>query len=267
MEINRLKGSKYASHFVGSEVYSEGHVYTVTKVDQLFLLLPILSTVATKLSPYEQIRSEVESKSPGLGSLCTASSLSLVCEVSDCMGDDMLLYKLSPPLVLSWLSRKHSRVRKVLEGRREMEDVRNRATDKMSFGEGFVQEGTGGDENQVGNGEGEGKEGGKMKSTEEEHAALAICEYLDGEWGGKFLDFVGVSRTVLEEKKSNTKRKNAWDKGRDVEADKIMKYTMGEFDGKAKEEGKKKVMESKVQKDLKKASRGMKSLSSFFGKK
>ncbi|GMI37544.1 hypothetical protein TrRE_jg13064 [Triparma retinervis] len=272
--VNSHQPSKYSSHLVSSSRYvPDGLVYLLSPCDPLFLLLPSLTRLLDKFSPYDQLVSDLGGCLQGLGRLVTPSLLLRVCAVSDCMGDDMLLYKLDPGKVMSWLGGKRERVRRLLERREGEGEGRNRATDKQSLADGFNMGGAA--QSGEGEGDGEGGEiggGGKEQKTPlGEYAAANICEYLDPYWSGKFLAHVGLAGDILHERKSSVKRKAAWDKGRDEESDKIMTYTMGEATGKNGEEGKKeeerkrKERDSKKQKDLKKASKGMKSLASFFG--
>ena len=65
----------------------------LTPIDSLFLLLPYLTEKLGKLSPYDQLVSELGGAS-SLGRVVTPALLKKVCTVSDCMGDDMLLYKI-----------------------------------------------------------------------------------------------------------------------------------------------------------------------------
>jgi len=274
-EINKLTPSKYSSYFVGNTVLPDGGVYTATEVDVILLALPELSEKARKLSPFDQVQSVLGGTS-SIGSYLTPTNLSKICVVSDCMGDDMLLYKLDDDKVKEYLKSKWTRATELLKRREERDRVENKATDKQSFQEGFVMKdnvNTAELSSEVKKGKGEGDVDEQIKNV----AAVCVAEYLNAHWSGVFLDHVGVSRSVIEEKKAGSgKRKAAWEvkAGRDEESDKILKYTMGESAGtsegerkKKEEERRRKEGESKKQKDLKKASKGMKSLASFFGGK
>jgi len=83
----------------------------------------------------------------------------------------------------------------------------------------------------------------------------------------KLCEKVNVPVETLEPKGTSVKRKAAWEVGRDEEQDKLLEYTLGSkemINNVAKEKEAKKE-KTTAQKQLEKASKGTKSLSSFFG--
>jgi len=302
-EVNSLAPSKYNSYFANNSVISDGKVFVATPIDPLFLVLPILASVASKLSPFDQLVSEVKEKKllpdcgSGPGSSCLSEeSLEKVCIVSDVMGDDMLMYKFDEAKCLAWLVAKYERVLALLT-EREGRKVAN-GTDKASaFDTSFNM---GNDSSSTSTSTSSPK---NSPPKLQKNAINMICEYLTSEWGEKVSESHLVSArldkdentsplltsfhsirsaqlcsalnfkdtSILTTGNGSKKRKQVWDE--EDTAQKMEEYTMGRqgttFDELNKEQIKKneeeKKKEAQKQKLAKINTKGMKSLSSFFG--
>ncbi|GMI56597.1 hypothetical protein ScalyP_jg11973 [Parmales sp. scaly parma] len=275
-EVNSLAPSKYNSYFANNSVISDGKVFVATPIDPLFLVLPILASVASKLSPFDQLVSEVKEKKllpdcgSGPGSSCLSEeSLEKVCIVSDVMGDDMLLYKFDEAKCLAWLVAKYERVLALLT-EREGRKVAN-GTDKASaFDTSFNM---GNDSSSTSTSTSTSTSSPKNSPPKlQKNAITMICEYLTSEWGEKLCSALNFKDTsILTTGNGSKKRKQVWDE--EDTAQKMEEYTMGRqgttFDELNKEQIKKneeeKKKEAQKQKLAKINTKGMKSLSSFFG--
>ncbi|CAM9798022.1 unnamed protein product [Ectocarpus fasciculatus] len=254
-----------ASFFIDQAVQQDGAVHAASRVDPLFLLLPVLAKHATRWCPLAQAMAE-----GGCGSLRGLRHLDAdkLCDVNDRMGPDDLLIRINEESVLAWLAAK-------------VERATRRFTELATGG--------GGESGWVGGGAAAGGAGfardfqaiaapmdaRRQKEVEAEckqRALEAVCEYLGDEWATKLAERFGTERGVLFGGKSTAtkKRKAVWEET--AEADRNLELSHGSGGGqKAKAEAaaaaKAKPL-SHAQRSLAKVNKkGMKSISSFFGKK
>ena len=272
LEVTSLAPSKYSSFFSNSTVLSNGHFHSASPVDPLLLSLPLLPPLLQKFCPFDQFGTSLDDGV--LEGVLTEERLERVCEVSDVMGDDMLLYKFSEAKCLAYLVAKVVRVREVLERREEeARRVEREGVENATFNLG--------EERREGGEEGEKEEERRREKAKEVErgAVLMVAEYLNEEWKGKLCKALSLTLAVLEPVKAERKRKAAWDRGRDAEQDKLLEYTLGSKEQVLRgEEAKRKEEKNKAQtpaqkkqqtqaetvkKSLVKASKGMKSLASF----
>ena len=293
-------GRKYGSYISGGcEALSDGRLYVGTPYDGLLSALEHLQVAAGRYAPLDQVLEGLPEavKEGARGRLAT------VCEVSDRLGEDCLVYKYSEEKVLAWLGRKVGRVAKVLRKHRD-EDMKGGVGGfAKGFNAGAAEEGgsvVGGavddddDASSAASSLGAGKEnlagvarlvsqsessvdGGEVDASSvvdaqiDRTALLFVCEYLaDPELARALARRVGVSESVLDEKKkAAVKRKAAWEND-DVEQDRLLEYTMGGGGAVTKGDAEPvKITDKNGARAAKKLSKvstkGMKSLSSFFG--
>ena len=125
--MEKISSVKFSSWFVGEEVLCDGSMLLGNRIDPLFLMLSIMAKVSDKFAPLDQIFTEASSKSENDSNSNSHShkyssellflvrpSIEKICDVNDCMGDDMLLYRLNEGKVLNWLKKKVSRTEGVL---------------------------------------------------------------------------------------------------------------------------------------------------------
>eukprot|EP00752_Nemacystus_decipiens_P016423 g14680.t1 len=254
-----------ASFFVDQAVQQDGAVHMASRVDPLFLLLPVLCKHATKWCPLDQALAE-----GGCGSLRGLRYLDAnkLCDINDRMGPDDLLIRINEQSVLGWLSAKVERATKRFTELASGEGGESRWAGGSAESGGFAKEfraiasplDTSRDK--------------EVKAECRQRALEAVCEYLGDEWATKLAEKFSTERGVLFGGKSTApkKRKAVWEES--AEADRNLELSHGSGGGsKAKAEAaaaatKAKQPMSHAQRSLAKVNKkGMKSISSFFGKK
>ncbi|CAN0222533.1 unnamed protein product, partial [Hapterophycus canaliculatus] len=171
-----------ASFFVDQAVQQEGAVYTASRIDPLFLLLPILAKHATRWCPLDQALAE-----GGCGSLRGLRHLDAkkLCDVNDRMGPDDLLIRINEEMVLSWLSAKVERATA------RFTDLANKEGEQggsgWAVGGGAGGEGYAGDFQTIA----APMDARRRKEVEAEckqRALEAVCEYLGDSWATKLAE-------------------------------------------------------------------------------
>lgn len=134
----RPSGSKYGSWFIEQKVVSDGLLYVASPMDPKFLLLPVLEKHgAAHFSPLEQI---LAAEADGLYMplrTCQRLELHRMCDVNDQLGDDMILYRLNPEKVLTWLVSKVERTKRALVMLESAREGQNNGIG-MGFAAGFT---------------------------------------------------------------------------------------------------------------------------------
>ena len=222
--------------------------------------------------------------------------------VNDSYGDDMILYKFQKVKALEWLTKKMTRVESFLKkqlllqkDKAEVQEEENGGAFSSSFRLA----------NRVDREEGASRttpeKGGKedeLSSIEEafvrKSAAQIVCEYLSDSWQMEFLKVISLTRDDLSKQKKKavsaptstpmsdkdtfaevtpppTAQKRPFGESKMSEADKLMQYTMGSGESSSADKNAKKRKEAEKSVGLKRLSKvntkGMKSMTSFFGAK
>ncbi|CAM9330606.1 unnamed protein product [Scytosiphon promiscuus] len=257
-----------ASFFVDQAVQQEGAVHTASRIDPLFLLLPVLAKHATRWCPLDQALAE-----GGCGSLRGLRHLDAnkLCDVNDRMGPDDLLIRINEDSVLSWLSGKVERATTRFMDLATKDGAQ--AESGWAAGGGASGEGYAGDFQTIAT----PIDARRRKEVEAECKNLAleaVCEYLGDDWATKLAEKFSTERAILFGGKSSApkKRKAVWEES--AETDRNLELSHGSGGGlKTKAEAvaaaaKAKQPISHAQRSLAKVNKkGMKSISSFFGKK
>jgi hypothetical protein len=116
-ELNALQSSKYSSFICNNSAISDGLLYISTPIDPLFLALSHIRSSASRYAPLDQVLEGL----PVYLKEAVRASVSKVTEVSDRLGEDMLVYKYDEDKVLAWLEKKHARVNAVLATQKKEE--------------------------------------------------------------------------------------------------------------------------------------------------
>lgn len=251
-EVQGLE-AKYSSYFVGSHVLSNGALHVATRVDPLFFVLANL-TSGGKWQPFEQL------EIPDIIQNCIANKKQYqhVCQVNDQLGDDMLLYKLNDEKVLKWISKKQERAYAVMKKEVLASKEQGPTTSAISQGFNLIEDI---DDNMA-------PTTNTMSTTRDlscaeqirvrQHSIQVLCEYLNPEWCSKWLKHLGENEsTVLNPDAERKPAKRTWEEVSVMDMDHLVAV-----------EKKKPIAQSVGLKRLKKVStKGMKSMSSFFGAK
>lgn len=252
--------AKYSSHFVGSLVLKNGDLNVATRVDPLWFVLESLSSSKRQQQwqPYQQLDIP-ETVLKVLSNNKKIKQLEHFCRVNSQLGteEDMLLYKFDQERVLKWLELRQKRVHAVLEA----EILNNKERKKNS---GIVSSKSQGfnllEDEETTAPVSENATPLGLTTLEQsrilQHSIQVVSEYLSPTWRNTFLTRLGKDKAVLNTKKDveNKKKRPLEDTKAPV--------------GIVSAEKKKPVAQSVGLKKLKKVStKGMKSLSSFFGTK
>ena len=108
-EVNSFQ-ERYRSWFIGQSVVSNGNLYMTTRVDPLFLVIPVLSTDCTERAiPIDQLLVDTESLKNGrLLDVLSDDQLDLVADVK--RSGDIQALKYNKGKTLNWLQRKCERL-------------------------------------------------------------------------------------------------------------------------------------------------------------
>jgi hypothetical protein len=304
-EIQSLSpnGGKYASYFVGSRIISNPDLFVFTRVDPLFFVLHVLlrSSVGDgaggpdggkkKWQPLDQMLSTVPkavlralgiNEELNITKVEEAGQLAHLLEVSDIF-DDELVCRFSEERALNWLKSKYERILVVMRARKleKKRRMAQREKGEGAFSDNFVlAEDTYGGQSAH---EAAASEKEITLTDGEERAASVsalqlICEYVPSSWRNKLAlsvglteeDWMGKMKESTTDQQAGEKRpRSEWEVVGQAEADELAYLTTG----KASERGKvispvdkKQSTQSAGLKRLAKVNtKGMKSLTSFFG--
>ena len=114
LEVQKATPKLPSSWLSGERVVQDGGVHVGTRIDPLFLVLPLLEKASQNYSPLDQILASPEM--PHIAKLrqCRHLELAHLCDVSDVMGPDMPLYRMNEAKVVTWLRRKMKRLTQAL---------------------------------------------------------------------------------------------------------------------------------------------------------
>ena len=261
---------KYGSYFLGSHVLSDGTLYIATRMDPLFFVLYHLTarnsssnsnSKSDKWQPLDQLEIPDIVKKV----ISSEKQYQHLCQVNNQLGDDMLLYKLSEESVLKWLTRKQEKAYQVLMDQALVRKKDEMATFVSATCHGFhllddsakrpvsptttPSEATTIVESELSSAE---------QCIIHQHSMQVVCDYLTPEWRAKYMSHVGQPESVLMVSAAEEKQtpKRTWDEAADMNIVSVEKK-------KTKPDA-----QSVGLKRLQKVStKGMKSLSSFFGAK
>ncbi len=119
-ELQKVNFRKFNSWFIDQNVSSDSFLYTATKYDPRFILLPFFEKFGQKFSPLEQIidTSNIKDCSRLDLSYKNAWKIDEICDINDKFGDDMILYRLNQEKSLNWLKNKVINTSKILAKQR-----------------------------------------------------------------------------------------------------------------------------------------------------
>lgn len=251
--------TKYGSYFLGSHVLNHGSLYVATRMDPLFFVLSALSSSSSssKWQPLDQL--EIPDTIRIL--ITNDKQYRHLCLVNNQLGDDMLLYKLSEERVLSWLTRKQERVYQVLRDEALTHKVAEPYMSTKSPGFHLLDNDHDDDcpvpsMSSVTPLETTHELTVLEQSRLHDHSIQVVCEYISSEWRTQWLSHLGQPESCIfppiEEKKTP---KRTWD-----ETDmNVVSVEKKKNPATAQSVGLKRLQ--------KVSTKGMKSLSSFFGAK
>ena len=290
-EVQSLE-TKYGSYFLGSHVVSDGNMYIATRVDPLFFVLYYLtspssssSSSSNKWQPLDQLEIPEIIRTV----ISNDKQYHHLCQVNNQLGDDMLLYKLSHDNVLKWLTRKQEKAYHVLHdqailARRKAEEEAVNGSSNSAMSKGFYLLDDHHHHHHHNNNNNNNvpaattttattttplqdstctslpfELSSSEQSTVHQHSMQIVCDYVTPEWRTKYMEHVGQPEAVLmvaAAVEENKTPKRTWE-----DADMMMNVV-------TVEKKKKPEAQSMGLKRLQKVStKGMKSLSSFFGAK
>ncbi len=274
LQTYRPSGSKFGSWFVEQRVVSDGRLFVASPMDPKLLLLPMLERTATRYSPLEQILA-----AEGDGAYmplkgCLRLELHRVCDENDQLGDDMILNRLNPDKALAWLAGKVERTKQALVALDSSREGQNNGIGS-GFAAGFISQTTTTTKGSSNTTSSSQSAAAREPTREEARTAVElVCDYLNDEWARKLQDHCGFSAEDMKEvAAAAAKRRSAWENENDAEQDTALELTHGKrfkagADAAAAAPAPKASGPSLAHKKLAKTNlKGVKSISSFFGKK
>ena len=114
LEVQKATPKLPSSWLSGERVVQDGGVHVATRIDPLFLVLPLLEKASQNYSPLDQILASPEMPHVVKLRHCRYLELAHLCDVSDAMGPDMPLYRMNEAKVITWLRRKVQRLTETL---------------------------------------------------------------------------------------------------------------------------------------------------------
>lgn len=257
----------YGSFLVGSRVISNGALHVMTRIDPLFFILRSLSKASHQWQPLDQL--EVPSGiSVELGQW---KHLYVVKH----LGDDLILYKFSPEKALAWLVKKQEAAHGIL-CQQLLDTKQSNEKENLEGGGGAFSNNF-----KLADDEKEHKDKNTTPETTKSHLSCTergflkeesvqvVCEYLEKEWQCKLRNHLGLQES---EPASNTNKRSraSWEAnpGQD-DANQLLAFTMGTAASTKEEDVKKKepAKSAGLKRLAKVNTKGMKSLSNFFGSK
>ncbi|CAM9147265.1 unnamed protein product [Discosporangium mesarthrocarpum] len=263
IQVARPRNHEKASFFIDQAVQAEGAVYFASRVDPLFLLLPILKKHTAKWCPLDQVLAEAGCA--GLRGLQHLDA-SKLCDVNDRLGPETILYRLNEDTVLSWLEEKVVRAARRFQ---EVADAAELASSRAGgggagFAAGFTTLVS--------------SERGRALGTTvgrpcTQQALEVVSEYLADEWVDRLAERFSTERSVIFGTKAQAtrKRKGIWEEGKESDrnlelvhgtggGEKVQAHLSSRVRMKAKPQA-----QTPGQRSLSKVNKkGMKSITSFF---
>eukprot|EP00937_MAST-01D_sp_MAST-1D-sp2_P002604 g2604.t1 len=283
LEVQKATPRLPSSWFVGDRVVQDGGVHIATRVDPLFLALPLLEKTCENYSPLDQILASPETPHSAMLRGCAQlqEQLAHLCDTSDAMGPDMPLFRLNEVKAMRWLQRKVERLACTFAAEATAEERAG------SHAPGFISSAsTASRAASTGASASSSASGCGAEPTEAERragkllAAQVVLEYLDPNskfaWGLKLASACGLKAADLSPSKAARKkqRQEQEDKARKWDEEGREDDTLRELTRGAPPSKKQKVTEAaKKQQTLankqlaKVNTKGMKSMFSFFKKK
>jgi hypothetical protein len=261
----------YGSFLVGSRIISNGALHIMTRIDPLFF---ILSNISRTKQQHLQWRPLDQLEVPS-GITVELSQWKHLCVVKN-LEEDLILYKFSPERALQWLVKKQEAAFAIL--RLQLLDSKH-SMEKENLGGAFSNS------FQLADDEKKQEEPATLETTTtttpghlsctervslKEESVSVVCEYLSEEWQKKLRNHFGMQ--AFAEKTTNKRPRSSWESnpGQD-DANQLLAFTMGSAgSSSSKEEDVKKKDPAKsagLKRLAKVNTKGMKSLSNFFGAK
>jgi hypothetical protein len=288
-------GGKYASFMVASRFISNPDMHVATMVDPLFFVMEHFTNDANgaesggKWQPFDQLFKDVPQ--PVLAALGVTLNISSILElgqlahlfdISDVFDDDIVC-KFNEAKALSWLTKKYERSfealhKRKLEKKRRLEE-RKQSGEYGAFNSSFVLGETKQSESATST-KNSCRDNETITLTNEEEQAIQMAalqllsEYLPSVWRTKLAKSLNLSEQDMTQtivSKSGEKRpRSAWEGAiGQVEADELLTRTTGQ--GKSTSvtpvENTKNAQTAGLKRLAKVNTKGMKSLTSFFGGK
>ncbi|KAH8828238.1 ribonuclease H2, subunit B [Flagelloscypha sp. PMI_526] len=148
LELHSISPDEPRSWFMGDNIFSDGSLLMLTRIDPVFLLIPIILSVQPKDSPlpfrpYDDLFEEADAKLNSGCNLdiialsrlsCVQHAMQYLCDVQD-VTEDLVAYRYSQTRLLDYAQKKVARIsnREVLE--------QSRAIVRRLAAEGLMEEG------------------------------------------------------------------------------------------------------------------------------
>lgn len=265
VEVQNLPAD-FSSYIVGRHVIKDGNLYVLNRVDPLFWVLALFPPTAenqkSQWQPFAQI---VDSLPREVRTSLIEDQICHLCQVltADQTGD-VPYYKFNHEKALTWLKKKQERVYQCLLRQSQAKEIKEKENLSIqSKGGGSISASFNMPDDPMAVAP---EKAGTTISSESQELKIesidVISSYISGEWEKKFVDIMGMKETrqkVLQNSERSIKPIHSYNQS----------IAIGEESTKEKEEKKaKKLNEARTMGNKRLAkvnTKGMKSLSSFFG--
>jgi hypothetical protein len=290
-EMNSVTRS-YGSFFVGSRVISNGALHVATRMDPLYFVLHSLSKDTQQQQHQWQPLDQLDIPNSVQEALCRdLNQYKHICSIKT-LGDDLILYKYSQEKAIKWLVKKQEQVLIILKQQLLHAKQENKTSTQRLISQGggafsntfhLVPPDNDDDTSHCQNNNNNDKSEVVLSSTElqtaKEQSVQVVCEYLSSEWQTKLLSHLHMSRATVEHTQDADSNKTSASLKRSREcwetttpgqcdADNLLQLTMGTGNHTKEEASAAKKQQAKtagLKRLAKVNTKGMKTLSSFFG--
>jgi hypothetical protein len=287
----------YGSFFVGSRVISNGALHIATRMDPLYFVLHSLSKDIQQQKQKQnqwQPLDQLDIPNSVQEALChDLNQYKHICSVKK-LGDDLILYKYSQENAMKWLVKKQEQVLIILKQQLLHAKQENKASTQQLISQGggafsntfhLVPDNDNDTNHSQNNNDNNNNDKSEvvLSSTElqiaKEQSVQVVCEYLSSEWQTKLLSHLNMTRVMAEHapdadsNKASTSLKRSrecWETTTpgQYDADNLLQFTMGTGNHTKEEASAAKKQQAKtagLKRLAKVNTKGMKTLSSFFG--
>lgn len=275
LQVQSLR-KPFGSFFIGSRILSNGALHVATRVDPMYFVLAHLATddhSTPKWQPLDQLLENISEYVQQ--SVSSEHQYRHLCSTNDQFGS-IILYKFQEQRALAWLERKYKVALQVLEGQLVAE--KQRIKQHSDGGGAFTNTFNFISDNDETVTDSEDTTCSTLERTTLQHEAChVVCDYLTMEWSAKFVQHLKLPPTTInicsETSTATTKRKWEGVAGSSTHDD-LVELTLGTNLVTVEQSKHNEIMKKKLKaqssglKQLAKVkTKGMKSMSAFFGVK
>lgn len=215
-ELQSAQFSKYGSWFLNQRISSNSEFYMATKLDSTYLAIPLLRKCADAYRPIDQIIHPSEEHGRHLLQCVNRKLLSRICDVKELDEDNLILYRYNEIKLLNWLKQKVDKTTAVMIKQNSYNDDNN--SSKYAQGFDISAQSVAGSAGLNRGGINAAAEVMTVRMDDTVKAFQLIADYLEEAVSKLLLAFLNIDPSHLLSKSASAKRLSDWEK--DVEFEK-----------------------------------------------